>query len=164
MTLRRALTAGVGALLAFATLAPAAGADTAQWNGRYSLLRYAAAKTGTSLAARQPEPDFSDIYLFSTNCASGRCIATVLDGPKPKNPTLPLPPQYTWDGQRWVHIYDWQWDCYMGEGIPKVWAPARSFAYYAPQGDGTLRGNWTTEIYGGPCGGTVTMVVAAFPA
>ena len=68
------------------------------------------------------------------------------------------------NGSTWVHIYEWQWDCYMGEGNPKVWAPARSVAYYTPQRDGTLRGSWRTDIYGGPCDGTVVMDVAAFPA
>lgn len=143
--------------------APAAEAAGQLWSGRWSLMRYAAEKTGTSLAARQPEPDFSDEYVFVTDCSRGKCIATVVSGPKPDNPTLPQPPQYTWDGTRWVHIYDWQWDCYMGEGIPKVWAPARSWAFYTPQANGTLRGTWTTQITGGPCGGTVEMSVAAFP-
>ena len=143
--------------------APPAGATGQIWNGTFSLLRYAASKTGTSMAARQPEPDFSDVYLFSTDCSTGTCVSTVLDGPKPDNPTLPLPPRYTWDGARWVHVYDWQWDCYLGEGVPKQWNPAHSVAYYTPQADGTLRGVWRTDIDGGPCGGSVIMNVAAFP-
>ena len=84
--------------------------------------------------------------------------------PRPANPTLPLPPQYTWNGATWVHIYEWQWDCFMGDGVPKEWNPARSVAYYTPQPDGTLRGSWRTDIYGGPCDGSVIMDVAAFPA
>src|SRR5512132_1892338 len=79
------------------------------WNGKYSLLRYAGEKTGTSLAARQPEPDFSDEYTFVTAC-SRECVATVVDGPRPATPTLPLPPRYTWNGSTWVHIYEWQWE------------------------------------------------------
>jgi len=143
---------------------PVADAAGQVWNGTYSLLRYAGEKTGTSLAARQPEPDFSDVYNFVTDCSSGTCVATVIDGPKPANPTLPLPPRYTWNGSTWVHIYEWQWDCYMGEGVPKAWNPARSVANYTPQADGSLRGSWRTDIYGGPCAGTVIMDVAAFPA
>ena len=143
---------------------PVADAAGQVWNGTYSLLRYAGEKTGTSLAARQPEPDFSDVYNFVTDCSSGTCVATVIDGPKPANPTLPLPPRYTWNGSTWVHIYEWQWDCYMGEGVPKAWNPARSVANYTPQADGSLRGSWRTDIYGGPCAGTVVMDVAAFPA
>jgi hypothetical protein len=142
--------------------APLASADLPAWNGKYSLVRYAAQKTGTSLAARQPEPTFSDDYDFVTTCSATACVATVSGGPKPKIPTLPQPPEYTWDGSKWLHIYDWQWDCYMGEGVPKQWNPARSWAFYTPQPDGSLRGTWQTNIYSGPCYGTVVMDVAAF--
>ena len=107
---------------------PTAGAAGQVWNGKYSLLRYAGEKTGTSLAARQPEPDVSNIYTFVTDCTRGACVSTVVDGPRPANPTLPN----TWNGSTWVHIYDWQWDCYLGEGVPKAWNPARSVAYYTP--------------------------------
>lgn len=158
---RTALLTALAAILT--TPAAVAGAELPAWNGTWSLVRYAAAKSGTSLAATQHEPDFRDDYTFVTSCSAVACVSTVVDGPKPANPTLPLPPRYTWDGTRWVHIYDWQWDCYMGEGVEKVWRPARSWAYYTPQADGTLRGVWTTEIDGGPCAGTVVMDVAAFP-
>ncbi len=43
------VAAGAGA-------SPVATAAPRIWNGTYSLLRYAGEKTGTSLAARQPEP------------------------------------------------------------------------------------------------------------
>lgn len=158
----RLLTAVVVLGLCLPTV-PVAHATGQVWSGRFSLVRYAAEKTGTSLATRQSEPDFSDVYLFTTDCSGATCVATVVDGPKPKNPTLPQPPRYTWDGARWVHPYDWQWDCYMGDGIPKVWAPAHSIAYYVPQSDGSLRGSWRTDITGGPCNGSVVMDVAAFP-
>ncbi len=154
----------VVALLGSVIMAPHAHATGQIWNGKFSLVRYAASKTGTSMAARQYEPDFSDVYMFSTDCSTGTCVSTVIDGPKPANPTLPLPPRYTWDGARWVHVYDWQWDCYMGEGVPKQWNPAHSVAYYTPQADGTLRGTWRTDIDGGPCDGSVIMNVAAVPA
>jgi len=94
------------------------------WNGKYSLVRYAVNKTGTSVAAGQPEPTFSADYVFVTSCSSGACVATATNGPTPKNPTLPQPSHYAWDGTRWVEHFDFQWDCYMGEGIPKAWAPA----------------------------------------
>jgi hypothetical protein len=150
----------IGACVAVAAKTYAAGQI---WNGRYALVGYAAAKTGTSVAARQPEPDFSEEYVFFTDCSRGPCIATAVGGPRPKNHTLPQSPRYTWDGTRWVQIYDWQWDCYMGEGVPKEWAPAKSWPYLIPQRDGSLRGAWRTDIYGGPCDGTVEMAVAAFP-
>jgi hypothetical protein len=139
-------------------------AATPSWNGKYSLVRYAVDKFGSSAAASQPEPTFSADYVFVTSCASGTCVATATDGPAPKNPTLPRPSRYTWDGARWVEHFNFQWDCYMGDGVPKVWAPARSWAFYAPQADGSLRGTWHTDIDNGPCRGTVEMPVAAFAA
>ena len=144
-------------------VAPADAAATPSWDGVYSLKRFAASKTGTSLAARQAEPDFSDDYTFRTSCDGGTCVATVIDGPKPANPTLPQPPRYTWEAGSWVHRYDWEWDCWQGAGVPKVWRPATSIATYTPQGDGTLKGVWRTTIDGGPCDGTVVMNVAASP-
>ena len=87
-----------GLISANVSAAPLAGAAGQIWNGKFSLLRYAGEKTGTSLAARQPEPDFSNIYTFLTDCTRGTCVATVVDGPRPANPTLPLPPRYTWNG------------------------------------------------------------------
>lgn len=134
------------------------------WNGKYSLVRYAVQKTGTSVAAGQAEPTFSADYVFVTSCSSGPCVATATNGPVPKNPTLPQPSHYVWDGTRWVEHFDFQWDCYMGEGNPKVWAPAKSWAFYTPQPDGSLRGTWHTDIDSGPCRGTVEMPVAAFSA
>jgi hypothetical protein len=159
---RRVAVLGSIALTILGTTVVAAHAAMPSWNGKYSLVRYAVNKTGTSAAAGQAEPTFSADYVFVTSCASGTCVATATDGPVPKNPTLPQPSHYTWDGTRWVEHFDFQWDCYMGEGIPKVWSPARSWAFYAPQPDGSLRGAWHTDIAGGPCGGSVEMPVAAF--
>ncbi len=160
----RAAVAAVAISGALAVSLPApASADTG-WNGRYALIRSAASKTGTSLAARQWEPDFSDVYTFATSCAGGTCTAAVVDGPPVKNPTLPVPAKYSWDGTSWVHVYDWQWDCYQGEGRAKVYAPAHSVAVYTPRADGTLTGTWRTDISGGPCDGSVIMNVAAVPA
>lgn len=144
-------------------VASADAAPKPSWEGVYSLKRFAASKTGTSLAARQREPDFSDDYTFDTECVRTRCLATVVGGPKPANPTLPQPPRYTWQNGSWVHRYSWQWDCWQGVGVPKVWRPARSVATYKPQSDGSLKGVWRTTIYGGPCRGTVVMNVAAYP-
>ncbi len=138
-------------------------AENPSWNGKYTLIGYADQKTGNSRAAKQAEAPFSGELTFVTQCSGGSCVATVVDGPRPKNPTVPLPERYTWDGGRWANIYDWQWDCLVGDGFPKVWSPARSWTYYVPQPDGTLRGTWMTEIYGGPCEGSVWMPVAAFP-
>ncbi|MDS1114164.1 hypothetical protein RD149_10310 [Gordonia westfalica] len=171
MRTRRGTRVGITSIVAAVVavgLAPAVSAGPANaaepaWNGVYSLKRFAASKTGTSLAARQAEPDFSDDYTFRSSCDGGTCVATVVDGPKPANPTLPQPPRYTWEDGSWVHRYDWEWDCWQGAGVPKVWRPAKSVAYYTPEGDGTLKGVWRTTIDGGPCDGTVDMNVAAYP-
>jgi hypothetical protein len=165
-TMRRESTAVGFAVIAIAVCgAPAvpAHAATPSWNGKYSLVRYAVEKSGTSVAATQAEPTFSADYVFSTLCSGASCVATANDGPTPKNPTIAVPSHYTWDGARWVERFDFQWDCYMGEGVPKVWAPAKSWAFYTPQPDGTLRGTWHTDIGSGPCRGTVQMPVAAIP-
>ncbi len=140
---------------------PAAYAAAPSWTGKYSLVRYAVDKTGTSVAAHQTEQTFSADYVFSTVCSAATCVATANNGPKPNNPTISVPSHYTWDGTRWVERFDFQWDCYMGEGVPKVWAPAKSWAFYTPQSDGSLRGTWHTDIASGPCQGSVEMPVAA---
>lgn len=142
--------------------APTLHAATPSWNGTYSLVRYAVNKTGTSVAAGQSEQTFSADYVFSTVCSAATCVATANDGPKPNNPTISVPSHYTWDGSRWVERFDFQWDCYMGEGVPKIWAPAKSWAFYTPQPDGSLAGTWHTDIASGPCQGSVEMPVAAF--
>ena len=152
------------AIVVFGISAVSAHAATPSWNGKYSLVRYAVDKSGTSAAAGQAEATFSADYVFVTACSAGKCVATATDGPTPKNPTLPQPSHYTWDGTRWAEQFDFQWDCYMGEGAPKVWAPARSWAYYTPQPGGSLRGTWHTDIASGPCRGSVEMPVAAFAA
>ncbi|OBK28984.1 hypothetical protein A5634_19295 [Mycobacterium asiaticum] len=148
----------------FGTPTVSAHAVTPSWNGKYSLVRYAVDKTGTSVAAKQAEQTFSADYVFSTVCSTATCVATANNGPTPKNPTIIVPSHYTWDGSRWVERFDFQWDCYMGEGVSKVWAPAKSWAFYTPQADGSLRGTWHTDISSGPCQGSVEMPVAAFRA
>lgn len=161
---QRAKTAAAVLTAAAILVALPANAAAPAWNGKYSLVRYAVDKTGTSVAAGQAEPTFSADYVFVTACSSATCVATATDGPVPKNPTLPQPSHYAWDGARWVEHFDFQWDCYRGEGVPTVWAPAKSWAFYTPQADGSLRGTWHTDIASGPCGGSVEMPVAAFAA
>lgn len=137
------------------------------WQGRWQLMTYASQKAGTSPAARQPESDFGATFTLATACSFDRCVATVVEGPPPGNPTVPNPPRYTWNGTGWATSYDWLWDCSVGNGpggAQKQWAKATSFALYAPQSDGSMRGTWHTDISEGPCRGTVLMPVAAFPA
>ncbi|ODQ89039.1 hypothetical protein BHQ18_17490 [Mycolicibacterium flavescens] len=126
-------------------------------------MTYASDKMGTSIAAAQAEPDFSAQYTLATDCSTGLCVATVVEGPAPTNPTIPQPVRYTWDGARWQYAYNWQWECFRGDGVPSEYAPARSRVFYAPDIDGTLFGTWRTEILAGACRGTVVMPVGARP-
>lgn len=133
------------------------------WTGRYLLTTYASEKTGTSIAAHQPETDFSAEYGFFTDCSTGKCVATVVSGPAPSNPTIPQPQRYTWDGIQWVFVYAWQWECYRGDGYPPQYVAARSRSLYVPVGDGSLQGTWETDILGGACAGRVIMPTSARP-
>lgn len=138
-------------------------AAPADWSGRYTVVTFASDKIGTSVATQQPEPDFSAQYTFTTSCA-GQCVATASDGPAPTNPTIPQPTRYTWDGRQWIFNYNWQWECYRGDDVPREYAAARSLVFYAPTLDGSMYGTWRTEILEGVCKGTVVMPVAAYPA
>ncbi|MGB5112721.1 MAG: hypothetical protein WBO08_14350 [Mycobacterium sp.] len=164
MLVRRLGTALAAVLVAGLTFAPSAAAVGQPWNGRYNVVTYASQKNGTSVAARQLEGDLSAVYTFSTTCSTSSCVATVLDGPAPSNPTIPQPQRYTWNGSTWTFAYSWQWECFLGDGVPRVFSPAQSWVTYTPQADGTLQGSWYTDILGGPCRGNVLMPAAAFPA
>ncbi|MET0898169.1 MAG: hypothetical protein ABWY45_09680 [Mycobacterium sp.] len=157
-----ALAMTVGLVLAMGASVITAQAAGQQWSGRYTVVTYASQKAGTSVASRQAEPDFSAQFLYATSCSS-RCVATVVDGPKPSNPTIPQPQRYLWDGTQWAMTYDWQWECYLGDSAPRVFSPAQSWSFYVPQSDGSLQGTWHTDILSGPCRGNVIMPIAAFP-
>jgi hypothetical protein len=164
MPVRCLCTALSGAALAVGVLAgavaPAQAAGQA-WTGRYSMVTLASQKGGTSLSARQREPDFSAVFTLSTSCAAV-CVATAA-GPPSSNPTVPSPPRFIWDGQQWKATYDWAWQCSLDDSTPSEWSPATSFTYYTPQPDGSLRGMWHTDIATGACRGSVVMPVAAVP-
>lgn len=162
MPVRRLCAVLAAALVAGLVPMPSAGAAGQVWTGRYQVVSYASQKNGTSVAARQPEGDLSALYTFSTSCSSS-CVATVVDGPAPSNPTIPQPQRYTWNGSKWTLSYDWQWECFRGDGVPRVFSPAQSWVTYAPLPDGTLQGSWYTDILSGPCRGNVLMPTAAFP-
>ena len=81
-----AATSATAACISVAATAEAAGAE---WNGPYQIVTFASDKMGSSVAAAQPEPDFSASYVLATDCSSGLCVATVVDGPAPSNPTMP---------------------------------------------------------------------------
>ena len=163
-TARNAVVLSATVMAVALSTAPPAPAAPQPWNGRYQFVTYASQKAGTSPAARQRENDFGATFTLSTTCSVTTCVATVIDGPAPGNPTIPQPTRYTWNGSEWATTYDWLWDCALGAGGQKQWASATSWAYYAPQSDGSLRGTWHTDIADGPCRGNVVMAVAAAPA
>ena len=100
----------LAAAVAVAALWPAGPAGAAPaaptpLNGRYQMVTYASQKAGTSAAARQREGDFGAVFTLSTACSGSRCLATVVDGPPPGNPSIPQPIRYTWNGSDWTSTY-----------------------------------------------------------
>src|ERR1700727_2431990 len=75
-----------------------ASADNPSWNGEYAITFMVGPKDGTSVAASQPETQHTETYGFRSSCTSGKCIATIISGPRPTNPTVPQPVQFNWDG------------------------------------------------------------------
>lgn len=143
--------------------APKPHATPKPWDGRFQMLTYASQKAGTSPASHQTENDFGAVFTLSTSCTVTTCVATVVDGPRPGNQTIPWPTRFTWNGSEWTTSYDWLWDCLLGGG-QKQWARASSWTFYKPQPDGSLKGAWHTDITEGACRGSVVMPVAARPA
>lgn len=158
------LLSAAAALTLPVTCPPAAHAAPKPWDGPYQMTTLASQKAGTSAASRQREGDFGARFTLATQCSVRTCVATVVDGPRPGNPTVPWPPRYTWNGSEWTTSYDWMWDCLLDAGGRKNWARATSWTYYQPQPDGSLKGTWHTDITEGPCRGSVVMPVAAVPA
>ena len=142
------------------SLPPTASADPPSWNGEYAITFMVGPKDGTSMAAGDPEVQHTDTYGFRSSCTNGKCVATIVSGPPPSNPTVPQPVQFTWDGSSWSQVSDFQWDCMMPDTTIQ-WSPARSNVHYTPQADGTLAGVMHTEILSGPCQGTVEMNMTA---
>ncbi|ALG86971.1 hypothetical protein [Gordonia phthalatica] len=153
--------AAVAVTLPAVAAAPADAATTKQWAGSYRFSIHGSQKTGTSLAATQREANQSAVFRMSSTCTTAAGCNAVATGPAPSNPTVPTPPKYKWNGTSWVNTFSWQWDCYQGAGVPKVWAPAQSTMTYTPNRDGMFRGVWQTTIASGPCAGTVTMPISA---
>jgi hypothetical protein len=159
------------ALIALATasvscslwLAPAAfaGEGTAL-NGHYVLTFSANQKTGTSMAARQPEYAQRANYSFTSSCATGVCVATVNDSPAPKNQYLQQSGVYTWNGSQWVQQMTSKWDCPLLGGLVEH-DPARSITALTPGPNGAMTGVFHTDIVSGACKGSVEMPVTATP-
>ncbi|MEY8015777.1 hypothetical protein [Mycobacterium servetii] len=149
------------ASLAVAPAVPIASADSPSWNGKYAITFMVGPKSGTSLAAGDPEEQHTDVYTFRSSCTNGTCTATIVDGPPPSNPTAPQP-KFTWDGSSWTQASDFQWDCMLPDTTIQ-WSPAHATVRYTPQPDGTLAGTMHTEIASGPCQGTIDMNMTAAP-
>lgn len=158
-----ALAPVVAASLLFATVGPVARADPApDWSGWYKVTFHADQKTGTSSAAQQSEQAYTAWYEFSTDCSSDPCVATVQDGPTPKD-NAPKATTFEWDGSQWTRSDSWRWDCLLSDRTITFDA-ATSVTRYTPQPDGTLTGTFGTNIGGGACQGTVYIPLTAVPA
>jgi hypothetical protein len=144
-------------------LPPTASADSPSWNGLYAITFMVGPKSGTSMAAGDPEEQHTEIYGFRSDCTGGKCTATIVSGPPPTNPTVPQPVVFTWDGSSWRQVSDFQWDCMMPDTTIQ-WNPAHADVRYTPQPDGSLSGVMHTEIANGACKGTIDMNMTAVRA
>ena len=158
--LRSLVRLGAVSLAVALALSPPAAADPAPWNGEYVITFIVGPKSGTSMAAGDAEQQHTDTYGFRSSCTSGKCIATIISGPPPSNPTVPQPVQFTWDGSSWTQVSEFQWDCMMPDTTIQ-WNPARANVRYTPQPDGSLSGTMHTEILSGACQGTLDMNMTA---
>jgi hypothetical protein len=157
------LALGAAALGGSLLLAPAAFASQASaWDGHYLLTFAANQKTGTSLAARQPEYPQRASYSFTSSCSTGVCVAAVSNPPAPKNPYMQQSVQYAWNGSQWVQQINRQWDCPLFGGMVEHDA-ARSITALTPAPDGSLTGVLHMDILSGACKGSVEMPVTAAP-
>ncbi|KKC03323.1 hypothetical protein [Mycobacterium nebraskense] len=142
------------------SLSPTAFADSPSWNGQYAITFMVGPKAGTSMAVGNPEVQHTETYGFRSSCTNGKCVATIVSGPPPSNPTVPQPVQFTWDGTSWSQVNDFQWDCMMPDTTIQ-WNPARATVRYTPQPDGSLAGIMHTDILSGACQGTIDMDMKA---
>lgn len=146
-----------------AVSAPLAAAEPApSWNGWYRITFHTDQKTGTSVAAQQSEEAYTASFKFSTDCSSGTCVATVVDGPAPKDNVSELP-KFDWTGSQWSRTNSWRWDCLLPDRTITFDA-ASSTTTYSPRPDGSLTGTFGTNIGGGACQGTVYIPLTAVPA
>jgi hypothetical protein len=136
--------------------------DTPYWAGRYKVTFHTDQKSGTSTAATQRETPYTASYVFTTDCSSGDCVASVTDGPTPKD-NVARSTKFTWTGSQWSRSNDWNWDCLLPDGTI-TFDPAESVTNYTPQYDGSLQGSFETTISSGACQGTVTIPLTAVRA
>jgi hypothetical protein len=162
MHLRFVGTAAAALAIAVAAT-PLVHADPApNWNGWYRITFHTDQKSGTSMAAGQPEEAYTVSYRFGTNCSSATCQAAALDGPGSKD-NVEQSVKFDWTGTQWSHSSSWRWDCLLPDGTI-TFDPARSVTTYSPQPYGTLVGTFATNIGSGACQGTVYIPMTAVPA
>ena len=142
--------------------APLATATQASWNGWYKLTFHTDQKSGTSVAATQGETPYTASYLFATDCSSGTCVASVVDGPTPKD-NVSQSTKFDWTGSQWSRTNNWRWDCPLPDRTI-TFDPATSVTTYSPQPDGSLTGTFQTTINSGACQGTVSIPLTAVPS
>lgn len=140
--------------------APTGAADNPSWNGQYAVTFMVAPKSGTSMAVGDPEVQHTQTYGFSSSCSNGKCVATIVSGPPPTNPTVPQPVQFTWDGSSWKQESDFQWDCMMPDTSIQ-WNPAHAVVRYTPQPNGSLSGVMHADIASGACQGWIEEYMTA---
>jgi hypothetical protein len=161
-TLSRGLITAATGLLCL-TAAPIAVADPAPaWNGWYKITFHTDQKSGTSIAADQYEEAYTAWFEFTTDCSSGSCVATVLDGPTPKDNVVKST-TFEWTGTQWSRTNSWRWDCALPDRTITFDA-ASSVTTYNPQPDGSLKGMFATNIGSGACQGTVYIPLTAVAA
>lgn len=161
---RLACTALVLGLVAgSAALAPIASAVPApNWDGWYKITFQTDQKAGTSTAAEQWEEPYTAWYRFATDCSSGACVASVVDGPAPKD-NAAQSTTFEWTGSQWSRTNNWRWDCVLADRTITFDA-ASSVTTYSPQPNGALKGTFATNIGSGDCQGTVYIPLTAIPS
>ncbi len=159
----KALTTAAVAAVSLCVAPAASAGDVASWNGEYVMVLEANAKSGTSVAAGQPEFAHRTTAVLSSGCSAGSCVATVTNPAPPKNESMPRTVEFTWNGAQWVREMTWQWDCLLPDGSVE-YDPARSITVYTPGQYGILTGVFHTDIASGACKGNVDMPVSAKPA
>lgn len=150
------------AVAAVVASAPVALADPApNWNGWYRITFHTDQKQGTSVAAGQSEEPYTVWYRMATDCSSGTCVATVVDGPATKD-NVSSSTMFDWTGTQWSRTNNWRWDCLLPDRTI-TYDPASSTTTYSPQPDGSLKGTFATNIGSGACEGTVYIPLTAVP-
>ena len=135
---RRLVAAAVvaGAALIYSPLAQAD--ETPFWGGWYKITFHTDQKSGTSIAATQQETPYTVWYKITTTCSGGKCVASVIDGPTPKDNVVQSV-TFDWTGSAWSRSNDWSWDCTHPDGTTTL-DPANSVTASPPSHSPTPTG------------------------